>query len=162
MSVVVYSKKISVQTVQQPTNQDQLQKQSNIRGAPGKVQTLLEAIKNTSRNMVQTIEVIGIRIIPKIMSIYLRHMVLRQKIIGRTKTTLESTVIPTLTEAAKTCIILKVYQPQVTNQMSTALIRTHEFLAIFLNQQLRKSMPTIKRLVNIKTLTLGKRSHHLV
>ena len=87
-------------------------------------------------------------------------MVLQLRTQERTKTTQVSTVTTTPTVVATTYTIPKESQPQVKNLTSTALIRTLEFLVIFLNHLRKKSITILEKLARLQTQTLEKKNHH--
>ena len=102
----------------------------------------------------------AIRITHRLTSICLTLMAPQLRTIGRTRTTQAFTATHTPIGAVKTYRILRTFQLQVTNQMSTALIRTHEFLAIFLSHQARKSMFIRKKQLSIQARICERRNHH--
>ena len=122
-----------------PTNQGQQQRQSSTKAVPGKALA-------TTQSMESTTGASGIRTIRSQTSTYPTLMAPRSRTIGRTKTTQASTATHTPIGAITTCRTPRTFQLRVTNQTSTALIRMHEFLAIFLSRRARRSMSIRKKL----------------
>ena len=160
MLMVVYCRSKNV-PVAQPINLGQQPKQSSTKEVPARVQMFLEAIKKMIQSTLWTKETRGIQLIHMLMIIFLKHMVQRPRIRGKIKTIRVSTVITILTVVATTYTIPKESRPQVKNLTSTALIRSLEFLVIFLNHPQKKSILILKKLARFLTQISEKKNHHL-
>ena len=122
-----------------PTNQGRQRRQSSTKAVPGKALAMTQSMGLTTVASV-------IRIIRSLTSTYLTLMAPWSRTTGKTKTIQASTATHTPIGAVITCRTPRTFQLQVTNQMSTALIRMHEFLAIFPSLRARKSMFIKKKL----------------
>ena len=146
--------------VAQPINLDRQPKQNSIKVVPVRVQMVQEATKNTIQSMLWIREMRGTLLILMLMIIYLKHMVPQQRIKG-IKTIQVFTVKTILTAVAITYIIIpRESQPLAQSLTSTALIRTLEFLVLFLNLHQKKSIIIPKKLARFLTQITERKNHH--